>query len=71
MRKPMTVADLRKLIADLADDTVVLVEGSDHSYLPASAAGVTAIRAGREFFEDFGDELVPGASRVTVLYVGA
>lgn len=38
----MNVGELRKLIRDLPDDTLVVVPGSDHSYYEATAGTAKA-----------------------------
>jgi hypothetical protein len=73
----MTVKQLRELIADAADDALVVIPSSDHSYLEVEAERTTAVgyqfRRGKpmRLDEDFGDEYIDeGGKRVNVLLVG-
>lgn len=50
----MTVKKLKQIIADLADETPVLVPASDHSYRSEiDVVATTALRNGNAWTEDF------------------
>jgi hypothetical protein len=69
-----TVAKLKAAIADLPDDTPVLMPAEDHSYRLASFWPTTALQKGRSWTEDYGEETTPEAEwgkRVDVFVVGA
>lgn len=70
----INVKELRALIADLPDNTPVLVTASDHSYRRTSACVTTAIydrNAGwMEDWEGVDDEEEGPVKRATVLVIG-
>lgn len=58
--RPMTIGQLRAVLAELPDDAPVLVPGHDHSYQPGHAEPATARflhRAG--WTEDHGEDATP------------
>lgn len=70
----ITVGQLKKMLESVHDDTLLVVEGRDHSYRRAEVHVTTAIneepkkRAGH-LSEDFGLDLEEGVKRVVVLLV--
>lgn len=70
----MRVGDLKRLLADLPDDTPLLRPAGDHGYREAAVSVGTALREGRgQWCEDHGEALTPEAvhgPRATVLIVG-
>lgn len=70
----MNVGQLRKVIADLSDDTIILRSGQDHSqFTPRISAGTTLFDSeSRTYTEDFGEQYSPEAEygkRITALIV--
>lgn len=69
----MTVGQLKKLLAELPDNTPVLVPAPDHSYRDRVSAGaITALYAVEGWSEDHGEDVTPEAEygkRYTVFVV--
>lgn len=70
-----TVGQLKKLLQDVPDDTLVVVPASDHSYREVSASVTTAILDARydHLSEDFGGGYEPEHDdwkRINVVLVG-
>lgn len=70
----MTIKELKALIQDLPDDTLLLSGGSDHSYIRAHVSKGTALAAYNDanyFYEDFGDEYKDNKKdkRITALII--
>ena len=55
----MNVGKLRKIIENAPDDMVILIPGGDHNYYEAVVEISTALKAKREWVEDFGEESTP------------
>jgi hypothetical protein len=57
----LTVKKLKNIIANLPDNTDVLIPGSDHNYLSTHVRVTTALYAKnkKEIIEDYGEELTP------------
>lgn len=64
----MTVNELRKLIADLPGDMLVVTNSGDHSYILAYPSVAKAVKEGRQLSEWYEGE--PGTP-IDVLSVGA
>lgn len=70
----MNVKQLRKLIADMPDNTEIVVGDGDHSYRRAEAEIVDAETDGKrngylgEYYSD--EDMTPGYKKIVVLYVG-
>lgn len=69
----MNAGDLKKLLADVPDDTPVIGRENDHTYYPVWITLATALREGPgQWGEDFGEDLTPEdkfGERVPVLIV--
>lgn len=66
-----TVGQLKTLIADVDDATLIMQEGSDHSLVPISLGFGTALQESRNrWTDDHGEAVTPG-KRITVLLVNA
>lgn len=70
----ITVGQLKKMLETVHDDTILVVEGHDHSYRRAEVHVTTAVneepsKRHGHLSEDFGLELNEGAKRVAVLLV--
>jgi len=68
----MNVGQLKQLIQDLDDSTVVLVPFEDHGYRECHIRVGTALKDGRNWTEDHGEDLTPEADhgkRTTVLLI--
>lgn len=62
--KRFTVKDLREIIADLKDDTIVLTSSGDHNYRFGYAEVTTVLTENYsygEYTEDMGEEYTPEA----------
>lgn len=72
----MNILELKALIADLPDDTPVLVAGQDHEYdeVYHIIAGNVWKRRGflnrAHWTEDFGEDSTPDAQRTQALLIG-
>lgn len=72
----MKVKELKELLKDLSEDTIVVIDGGpmhdDTCYKEVSAREIQAINHTRYkiLLEDYGDELTDDEERVTVLWMG-
>lgn len=59
--KGLTAGKLKKMIADIPDNTILLKEGMDHTYDLVSVKFITALFDSQEEIinEDFGEEVTP------------
>ena len=69
----MNIKQLKALIANLPDETLVLQPASDHSYRMAGAEITTALQEGRNTWsEDYGEDATPEneyGKRINVLVI--
>lgn len=67
----ITVGTLKEKLADLPDDTVVVLNGSDHSYIPAWAAKLVHAEehSGGEYSEFYGQEHLRKDSKVSSVFL--
>jgi hypothetical protein len=68
-----TVGDLKKLLADVPDNTPVIGHMSDHTYFPAQLVFATALYEGHgSWCQDYGQKCTPEPAygkRMSVLIV--
>jgi hypothetical protein len=55
----MTVGELKELIANLPDNTSVIIPTYDHAYRSCNADVSTALFEDGEWCQDFGEEYTP------------
>lgn len=55
----LTLADFKKMIKDLPDDTILVCPGMDHSFTVPEVKKSTALFTSKEITEDYGEELTP------------
>lgn len=71
--KGLTVGQLREILKDFSDDTLVVTDASDHEYLTVRVQKITALISDKYNFlyQDHGDEnkLDEKDKRIPVLYV--
>ncbi len=67
-----TIKELKKLIKDVPDDTIVVTDGSDHSYSKSRAEVVDAWQyEDGDLCEYYGPEYESGSGKVVkVLHIG-
>lgn len=57
----MNVKQLKQMIANLPDETPVLLEDRDHSYRSATGTHISTLCKHGRFSHDFGEALTPEA----------
>jgi hypothetical protein len=68
----LRVGQLKKLVENLDDRTLVVVPGEDHSYRTTRANVTTALADDDSLSEDYGEDVTPEeeyGKRITVLLI--
>lgn len=63
----MRVEDVLKILMEAPLDAQVVIEGSDHTYREAEATETTAMKIGRDYWEDHGEVETPQTGKRVVV----
>lgn len=66
----MNVGELKRILATVADDTLVVIPTRDHAYLEAVAGVFTAVREGKRRISEYhGPEYVEEGMTVIAVFI--